>query len=187
MLQNTSENWGSLAKGFHWLIAILVLGMIALGFIAQDTPRGPLRVELFTWHKSTGLLILSLMTLRLLWRLVNPVPILPPSLKGWEKFVAHLTHWLLYAALFVMPLSGYTITSAANVPFKFYKLVPVPLLVPPDRALSHQAADVHEWTAWFLISLLGLHVAAALRHHFLLKDDVLTKMLPGTRTGGSET
>jgi cytochrome b561 len=180
MLRNTSESWGSVAKSFHWLIAILILIMIVLGWTGVLLPKTPLRVEVFQWHKSTGLLILALMTGRLLWRLVNPVPVLPPTLKGWEKTVAAATHWLIYAAVFVMPLSGYTLVSAANSPFRFYKTFTVPLLVPPNRPLAHTAGNIHYWTFWILAVLLLLHIAAALRHHFVLKDNILTRMLPGS-------
>lgn len=179
MLRNTTERWGSVAKSFHWLIALLIFIMIAVGWTAKLSPRGPLRIELFGWHKSTGMLILGLMTARLLWRLVNPVPVLPPTVKGWEKFVAAATHWLIYAAVFVMPISGYVITSAGNAPFKFFKTFTVPLLVPPDRALHGTAEGVHEWAFWILAVLLVLHISAALRHHFVVKDDILSKMLPG--------
>jgi cytochrome b561 len=78
-----------------------------------------------------------------------------------------------------MPVSGYVITSAANSPFKFFKTFTVPMLVPPDKALRHTAADAHEWAFWILAGLLVLHAGAALRHHFLLKNDVLVRMLPG--------
>jgi cytochrome b561 len=182
-LRNTRDSWGSIAKTFHWVIAVLVLFMIALGWTANLMPRSPLRIELFAFHKSTGLVILTLMSARLLWRLVNPVPILPPTLKGWEKAVATATHWLMYAVVFVMPISGYIITTAANVPFKFYKTFSVPMLVAPDRALAHQAADIHEWGFWVLATLLALHISAALRHHFILRDNTLVRMLPGSGRG----
>lgn len=183
MLRNTHGEWGALAKGFHWLIAVLVLIMIALGFIATNLPRGPLRLELFMWHKSTGVLILALMTVRIAWRLVNPVPISPPGLSTWEHLAARVVHWLLYAALFVMPISGYVTSAAANSPVVFYRLFPLPLLVAPDRNLHELAEEIHIWTAYFVIALLVLHIAAALRHHFVLRNDVLKRMLPGAASG----
>ncbi len=179
MLRNTSESWGSAAKGFHWLIALLIFIMIALGWTGVLLPKSALRIEVFQWHKSTGLLVLALMTARLLWRLVNPVPVLPPTLKGWEKVVAAATHWLIYLAVFTMPLSGYTLVSAANSPFRFYQTFTVPLLVAPNRALAHKAGDIHYWTFWILAVLLVLHIGAALCHHFVLKDNILRRMLPG--------
>jgi cytochrome b561 len=185
-LRNTKDSWGSIAKTFHWVIAALVLFMIALGWTAKLMERSPLRIEFFAFHKSTGLAILTLMSARLLWRLVNPVPILPPTLKGWEKAVATATHWLIYAVVFVMPISGYVITSAANVPFKFYKTFSVPMLVAPDRALAHSAEDFHEYGFWVLATLLFLHISAALRHHFILRDNTLIRMMPGPGRGRSE-
>jgi cytochrome b561 len=180
-LANTKDSWGAIAKTFHWTIALLILFMIALGWTAHLWPRTPLKLELFAFHKSTGLLVLGVMSARLLWRLVNPTPILPPTLSGWEKTAAKTTHWLLYGLAFIMPISGYVITAAANVPFKFYGTFIVPMLVAPDKPLRHNAEDVHEWGFWVLAALLVLHIGAALRHHFLLKDDILVRMLPGAR------
>jgi cytochrome b561 len=184
-LRNAKDSWGSLAKTFHWVIAVLVLFMIALGWSAKLTPISPLKAELFAFHKSTGLVILALMSARLLWRLANPVPILPPSLKSWEKTVAVGTHWLLYGVVFLMPISGYLRTATANVPFQFYKTFTVPMLVAPDRELSHTMHEVHEWGFWALAALLFLHIGAALRHHFILSDNTLTRMLPGSSRPGS--
>lgn len=179
-LRNTKESWGSLAKTFHWVIAALVLGMIGFGLYVHDLPRGPLKAELMAYHKSTGMLILALMSARLLWRLVNPTPVLPPALKGWEKAVAMGTHWLLYGLVFLMPVSGYVMTSAANVPFRFFQTFTMPLVIAPDRQLFGVAHDLHE-SVWIVLAVaLALHIGAALRHHFLLKDDVLRRMLPGS-------
>ncbi|MFO1186047.1 MAG: cytochrome b [Alphaproteobacteria bacterium] len=178
-LRNTKDSWGSLAKVFHWVIAVLVLGMIGFGLYVHELPRGPAKAELLAYHKSTGILILALMSARLLWRLVNPTPVLPPALKGWEKAVAAGTHWLLYGLVFLMPISGYVMTSAANVPFRFFQTFTVPLLVAPDRELFGMAHETHE-TVWIILAVaLALHIGAALRHHLLLKDDVLIRMLPG--------
>ncbi len=182
-LRNTKDSWGSLAKAFHWVIALLVIAMIGFGLYLEEMPRGPEKAELLALHKSTGILILSLMSARLIWRLFNPVPVLPPALKGWEKAVAAGTHWLLYAVVFLMPLSGYVMTAAANVPFRFFQTFTVPLLIAPSRELFGTAHDVHEFTSRVLIALLVLHIGAALRHHFLLKDDIVRRMLPG---GGKE-
>ena len=178
-LANTRGSWGAIAKAFHWVIALLVFCMIALGWYAELLPRSPEKLEFFALHKATGVLILGFMVLRLLWRLVNPTPILPPSLKGWEKAAAIGTHWLLYLVVFLMPISGYVLNSAKNFPFTFFGLFPVPLLVGRDRELAHLMEGVHEWTSWALIGLLALHILAALRHHFILRDEVLRRMLPG--------
>src|SRR5262249_28367391 len=105
-LRNSSDRWGAIAKAFHWLIAILVLCMILLGLWAVNAPLGPLKLQLFTIHKLTGICVFVLMLLRLMWRAFNPTPILPPSLTGLERFAAQATHWLLYGLIFLMPVSG---------------------------------------------------------------------------------
>ena len=179
-LRNTSERWGAIAKAFHWVIAALVLCMIVLGLWAVNAPLGPLKLQLFAIHKLTGLSIFVLMVLRLSWRLINPTPILPPSLSGWERVAARVTHWLLYGLILLMPISGYVITSAANFPISVFGLFQIPLIVPHDKGLEDLGETVHVLSFYVLAALLTLHVAAALRHHFILKDDILKRMLPGS-------
>lgn len=178
-LANTSEKWGAIAQVFHWLIAILILCMIGLGLWAVNAPLGPLKLQLFTIHKLTGLCIFVLMLLRLCWRLVNPTPILPPALPGWERAAARIDQFLLYALVLLMPISGYVITSAANFPISVFGWFQVPLLVPHDKGIEELGETVHVLGFYVLAALLLLHIAAALRHHFILKDDVLKRMLPG--------
>ena len=178
-LRNTTEKWGAVAKLFHWLIAILVFCMIGLGLAAVNAPLSPLKLQLFTVHKLTGLTVFTLMIARLIWRILSPEPILPPSLPGWEKVIARLTHYMLYGLVLLMPISGYVITSAANFPITAFGLFEVPLLVPPDKEIQENAETIHYLGFIALSGLVLLHVAAALRHHFILKDEILRRMLPG--------
>ena len=142
-LRNSSERWGAIAKAFHWLIALLVLCMIVLGLWAVNAPLGPLKLQLFTIHKLTGLCVFVLMLLRLFWRAINPTPILPPSLAGLERFAAQATHWLLYGLVLLMPISGYVITSAANFPISVFGLFQIPLLVPHDKGIQDLGETIH--------------------------------------------
>ncbi len=178
-LVNTSTRWGVIAQLFHWLIAVLVLGMIVLGLWAVNAPLGPLKLELFAIHKLTGLSIFVLMLLRLGWRLMNPTPILPPTLPGWERAAARIDQWLLYVLLLLMPISGYVVTSAANFPITVFGWFQVPLIVPHDKGLEDLGETVHVLSFYVLAVLLVVHIGAALRHHFILKDDILKRMLPG--------
>jgi cytochrome b561 len=179
LLRNTAASWGSIAKCLHWVVAALVLGQFVLGWWAVRAPLSPLKLDLFVWHKSFGMLILALMGVRLAWRLANRAPALPAS-PPWERLAAHAVHALLYALLVAMPLSGWVVSSAANVPFRIFWLLPLPRLVGPSREVAELFADLHLLLFVALSLLLLLHVVAALRHHLVLGDDVLTRMLPRT-------
>jgi len=179
--RNTWANWGTPAKFFHWAIAIGILGNIALGLYADGLPASAERAEAFYWHKTTGLTILWLVALRLLWRLTNPTPRLPPTTPGWQRLVARTSHFLLYIAMIAMPLSGWAIHSASDASLILYGLFEVPGILPADvdeSAAGDLAAVVHYWLFITICVLLSVHVLAALKHHFINGDKVLGRMLP---------
>lgn len=178
-LRNTTDSWGHIAQLFHWLMAVLILAMIVLGLMAKNWPLSPTKLSLFFWHKSLGMTILGLVVVRLSWRWANPTPPLPATLPRWERTAAHITHALLYAVMIAMPLSGWVINAAAKIPFKVFGVWTLPAIVAPDKALQELAALVHFSLFLLLAMLLILHTAAALRHHLLLHDDILSRMLPG--------
>jgi cytochrome b561 len=178
MWRNTRQGWGAVAKALHWLVALLILVQFALGWIAVSWRLSPTKLELFVWHKSIGILVLALVVLRLLWRLSNPPPTSPPGMAGWERLAAWTNHLLLYALMLAMPLSGWIINSAANVPFEVFWLIPLPDLVGPSRSLADTAKLVHLLLFWLIAAVIAIHVAAALRHHFVRRDAVLSRMLP---------
>ena len=107
MLRNASDSWGAPAKLFHWVTAALILAQIALGVMAASWRVSPTKIELFFWHKSTGMLILALVALRLLWRLANPPPELPSGIAAWERAAARLSHLLLYVLMIALPVTGW--------------------------------------------------------------------------------
>ncbi len=179
MLRNTSDSWGSLSRFLHWAIAVLVGVQIALGLVAANARLSPLKLELFVWHKSTGFVILVLVVLRLAWRLANPTPALPTGLSGFERIAARTSHGLFYLLLIVMPINGWVINSAANVPFSIFWLIPLPAIVAPNQALAGQAENGHFVMFMLLSVLVVVHAGAALRHHFVKRDTVLLRMLRG--------
>lgn len=178
MLANTSHSFGTIAKSFHWLIAVMIIGMLTVGLIMVDMDPSPTKMTLYGLHKSTGAVILILVIMRLTWRLMNPVPQLPSSLRPVHHRVAKLSPLALYTLLFLMPLSGYTLSIAAGYPINVYGLFTLPSLLPKDMEVSKMAATIHKYGAFAFIGILILHVGAAFYHHFILKTTVLRRMLP---------
>lgn len=173
--------YNALALTFHWVIAALILFQLYLGLTMGDLPRGPQQFEAVLLHKSIGATILILAALRLLWRLFNPPPPLPATLPRWQVGIAHATHWLLYLAFFVMPLSGWTMSSAYGRPVSVFGLFTLPDLVSRSKPLGAKLAEVHEFVAYGLMVLVVIHVGAALFHFFIRRDEVLARMIPFAR------
>ena len=178
MLRNDIESWSPIAKLFHWGMALLIFVQIALGLVAVTWRVSPTKLDLFVWHKSTGMLILALLALRLLWRLSRGAPELPWEMPLWERAGAHLSHFLLYALMIALPLTGWVISSASNVPFRIFWKIPLPAITGPDKATADLFASVHGWFVALLAAVLFAHIGAALRHHYVKRDTVLSRMLP---------
>lgn len=184
--RNTPTRYGLVAMILHWLIALAVIAMLTLGFVMGEVREGsPLQFQLFQWHKSIGITILLLTVLRLAWRLMNRRPPFPPTMRPWERTLARLTHFAFYALLFALPLTGWAMvsTSPLAIPTLLYGVVPWPHLpwlaeVRDPEAVEAALSETHELLAFTMIALLLLHVAGALRHHFILHDTVLRRMLP---------
>ncbi|MBV8146448.1 MAG: cytochrome b [Gammaproteobacteria bacterium] len=187
-LRNTHHRWGVLSQTFHWLIVALLILQVTLASLADDLPPGARKLGLLARHKSVGITILMLVILRLLWRSLNLTPLLPTTLKPYERVLARWTHGLLYALLFAMPLSGWMMSSARGFPVSWFGFFTLPDLVPRNKSLYEALITTHETLAWVLAVVVMLHVAAALKHHFMLRDDVLRRMLPFTApTQGPKT
>jgi cytochrome b561 len=170
--------YNAVAMALHWLMAALVLSLMVLGWLAVNQPLSPLKFDLFYWHKSLGILTLTLAVLRLLWRWLRPPPPPDQGLAVWQRRAAAAVHGLLYLLLLLMPLSGWLINSAAKFPFRVFGLFPLPHLVGPDKTLQANLELLHLIGFWCLAGLLLLHVGAALDHHFRRRDRVLRRMLP---------
>ena len=175
------QSWGSTAKLLHWLIALLILLQFPLGWIAAAWHLSPTKLDLFVWHKSLGMLILLLALVRLAWRLTHPAPPHADGMTPWETAAARFTHALLYVLMIALPLAGWLVDSAAGIPFKIFWVMPRPALVGADKSLQDLASVLHLGLGVALTLLMALHIAAALRHHLIKQDDVLTRMLPTWR------
>lgn len=179
--RNTAERYGAVAQTLHWLIVALIVVQVTTAFLADDMPFGPHKAAMLGRHKSFGMTILMLMVLRLGWRFANPSPRLPAATKPYERGLAKITHYALYAILFAMPLSGWVLSAAKNFPVSWFHLFTWPNPVAPDADLAEGMEELHETLAIVLGVTVTLHILAALRHHFLLKDDVLKRMLPARK------
>ena len=178
VIRNTRERWGSLSQLLHWLIVVLIALQAALGLTGILLPLGMQKLAVLARHKSIGITILGLAALRLLWRWLNPTPPLPGNLRRHERFLAHFTHVALYVLLFAMPLSGWIMSSARGFPVSWFNRVQLPDLVPKSEALYGAMVTIHASLAIALALIVALHIAGALKHHFVLKDDILRRMLP---------
>ncbi len=180
-LRNTPECYGIVAQTLHWLIAALVIVQFVLGVKAAGLPLSLERLILLARHKSLGLTLFALVILRLAWRIYSPPP--PQPSQAPLRTAAQLSHGLLYALLLAMPIIGWLLSSASSLTVSWFGLFSLPNPVIPDRRLAHWMLLTHQTMAWLLLAVIILHIGAAFWHHFILKDNVLTRMLPFTRRG----
>jgi len=166
------------AIALHWIMAVTIIGLFALGFYMADLPLSPTKLKLFSWHKWAGVTIFLLAALRLAWRISHRPPALPAHMKPAEQFVAHAGHGLLYLLMFCIPLSGWLMSSAKGFQTVYFGLLPIPNLLEKNKELGDLLETVHGSLNLLLAAIVIGHVAAALKHHFFDKDDVLTRMLP---------
>jgi cytochrome b561 len=183
----SARRYSAVAILLHWASAACVLALIGMGLTMTHAGLAPLRqFQLYQWHKSVGVTVLALTALRVLWRLTHRPPPHPAGMPVPERRAAGAAHALLYLLLVGLPLTGWAVVSLSpfNIPTVLYGIVPWPHLplaglLPDPTAAEGLLKRVHALGAWFLAALLAVHVAAALRHHLLLRDDVLRRMLPG--------
>ncbi|PTE21687.1 cytochrome B [Cereibacter changlensis JA139] len=168
------------ARALHWIVALIVLGMIPAGkiMVEEGLPRG-LQDALFLFHKNAGVIVLVLMIVRLVWRWLNPPPPLPASVPEWQARAAHLTHVLLYALIFVMAVSGYVRVVAGGFPLELTDALGLPRLLPKVESLGNAASTVHYLAHYAVIALIALHIGAALFHGIVRRDGVFGRMWRG--------
>jgi cytochrome b561 len=195
MIRNDRQRWGILSRGLHWLMAVMILVQVPLGFWMVDaydtwlaTKGDPtLLMRLSRAHNTMGFMVLILVMSRLSWRLGNPTPDLPAGLATYQRVLARITHGVLYALLIIFPLTGWSALSAydGEFPIFFFGWENVPRLVPrvPEGARfdADFFGEIHE-TCWKIgAGVLGLHIFGALWHQLVLRDGVLLRMWSGGR------
>jgi cytochrome b561 len=180
-----SRRYHGFAIAMHWILAVALVAIFVLGHYMADLPFSPQRLKLYNWHKWAGVTILILSAARLAWRLTHRPPALPQTvtlaMPGWQMQAYHATHIVMYALFFMVPLLGWAYSSAAGFPVVLFGVLPLPDFVTADKALADLIKPWHALSANALGGLVAVHVAAALKHHFIDKDGLLDRIRP-TRT-----
>lgn len=177
MLTNTANTYGSVSRALHWLMALLIIGMLVGGFTMGELARDhSLRPLLYSLHKSSGALLLVLIALRVLWTLLNPKP-QPLGGSSLSNQVARVVHLGLYLLMIGLPLSGYLLVASGTSvkPFEFFGLFALPKIAPNDW-LHEAAEELHGDLPWFAVALIAAHLAGALKRHFIQRDGTLARM-----------
>jgi len=181
----TAARYGLTAMVLHWVLGLAIVGMFGVGLYMTGMPFSPTKLKLYNWHKWAGITLLVLSVVRLLWRVTHRPPVLPEAIAkampAWQHWAHHGTHIGLYALFFLVPLIGWAYSSAAGFPIVVFGVLPLPDFVPVDKALAEIIKPFHELSAFALIGLAALHIAAALKHQWMDKDGLLNRMLPGRR------
>jgi len=176
------------AIGLHWLIAVAIIGTFALGLYMHELPLSPQKLKLYSWHKWAGVTIFLCVLLRLVWRLLHRPPEMPAGMPAWQRKAAEATHVLLYLLMFAVPLSGWLMSSAKGFQTVWFGIVPLPDLLDKNKELGDLLQEVHEILNFTMAGLVLAHLGAALKHHFIDRDDVLVRMAPflGRTTGDTK-
>lgn len=185
------NRYGTVAMILHWLIAAAIIANLYIGLTAPDLPRGdPDKMFLMGWHKSLGLAVLALSVLRLVWRWMNPAPPPPPGLSPMIRALGLGMHYLFYFLIIAIPLAGWLMVSSGSQGhgisfFGLFDWPAFPYLTDLPRHEAHPYHEVfgtaHTVFAWAMLGLLPLHILAGLYHHFIRGDNVLLRMIPGSR------
>jgi len=174
------QRYGTTAIALHWLTAVLIVCGFTLGLSMVDLPLSRQKLQWYAWHKWIGITVFLLTCARVAWRWVHPPPPLLP-MPAWQLHAAHISHVGLYLLLIVIPISGWIYSSSTGIQVVYLGILPLPDLVAKDRDLAHLLRLVHVTLNFTLLTVVCVHVAAALKHHFHDRDTVLTRMLPSRR------
>ena len=178
MIKNSNQEFGVVAKCIHWAIALLIIGLIWLGWYMVDLGyydswyNGSLSL-----HKALGMIALGLAVCKMVWLLVSPTPLALPSLKAWEHQVSRIAHWILMLSMFIIPVSGYFISTSKGAGISIFDWFEVPALFPVSESTRDLAIDLHYYAAYTILAILTMHAGAALKHQFIDKDGTLKRML----------
>lgn len=167
------------AMSLHWLIALMIIGLFAFGLYMVELPLSPQKLKYYSYHKWAGVTVFLLVLLRLLWRITHRPPDLPAGMPRWQVKAAKAGHHLLYLLMVIVPLSGWLMSSAKGFQTVWFGVLPLPDLLSKDEALGEALLLTHRLLNWFFMLVVAGHVVAALKHHFIDRDGLLSRMLPG--------
>lgn len=179
MIKNTENSYGTVAKILHWIVALMIISLIIVGFVMSDMENSDQKWQLYGAHKATGVLVLALIIVRLLWRLVNKTVLLPATVPAWQKKLAYITHIFLYCAMLTMAISGFSMSVIGGHAIDFYGLFVIPAFA-KNEAVAKIFWQIHGYTAYIIVGLIATHFLGALYHHYVLKDNVLVRMISNT-------
>ena len=176
-----SSRYGAVAIAFHWLLALAIAASFGVGLYMADLPFSIARLKLINYHKWAGITILALSALRLLWRLTHQPPPMSSRVQAamppWQQRAAQLSHGLMYVLFFAVPLLGWTYSSAAGLPVVWFGVLPLPDFVPVDKEMAKELLKpLHAYAAFTLAAVVLVHVAAAFKHQFIDRDDLMSRM-----------
>ncbi|MEP1229447.1 MAG: cytochrome b [Litorimonas sp.] len=177
----TQDRYSKVAMSLHWLIALIILGLIGSGLFMTNEGV-PNRFVIYQWHKSFGVTVLILSFIRMFWRMGHKPPALPAGMKTWEVQASKLTHIGFYVLMIGVPLLGWAMISASRLPIEtqlFYTL-PWPDMpgVPKEKHVEDLLKTLHKLSGKFMLALIVLHIGAALKHQFISKDNLFARMVP---------
>jgi cytochrome b561 len=167
------------AMSLHWLIALMIIGMFGFGLYMVELPLSPQKLKFYSYHKWAGVTVFLLVLARLAWRITHRPPALPADTPAWQVKAAKAGHHLLYLLMVIVPLSGWLMSSAKGFQTVWFGVLPLPDLLSKDEALGEALLLTHRLLNWFFMLLVAGHVLAALKHHFIDRDGLLSRMLPG--------
>ncbi|CAK0746694.1 superoxide oxidase [Gammaproteobacteria bacterium] len=162
----------------HWLIAFLIFTSFTVGLYMVGLPLSPQKVKIYTWHKWGGVTIFLLVVFRLLWRMKHQSPELPNTMPIWQRHLAVAGHHLLYLLMFAVPITGWLMSSAKGFQVIYFGILPIPDLLSKNVELGNALQEVHKLLNFLMMAVVAGHALAALKHHWIDRDDVLVRMLP---------
>ncbi len=176
--QSASLHYTGTAKVLHWLVALIIIGLFVLGQYMSDLSMSPRKLQLYSWHKWFGVTVFLLVLVRLGWRLTHQPPPLPEQMPKLQQLASHVGHTALYGLMLAIPISGWLMSSAKGYQTVWFGVLPIPDLLGKDKLLGDLLDELHGALNGVLMFIVVIHVIAALKHHFIDRDDVLKRMLP---------
>ncbi|MGD0960178.1 MAG: cytochrome b [Methylomonas sp.] len=171
-----NKHYTTIAICLHWLMALLLIALFAVGNYMSDLPLSPWKLQIYSWHKWAGVTAFLLVIIRLVWRFTHRPPELPATTSPAMRLAAHAGHAALYILMVAIPLSGWLMSSAKGFQTVYFGVLPIPDLLSKDKPLGEVLQIVHQSLNYLLLALVAGHAGAALKHRFFDKDEVLSRM-----------